>query len=41
MFGDADDVYGWDRDGDIGVTAGTWLIHLVARIRPWRMHHTG
>jgi hypothetical protein len=22
MFGDADDVYGWGRDGDIGVTAG-------------------
>jgi len=22
MFGDADDVYGWDRDGDIGVAAG-------------------
>jgi hypothetical protein len=22
MFGDTDDVYGWDRDGDIGVTAG-------------------
>ncbi len=22
MFGDPDDMYGWDRDGDIGITAG-------------------